>query len=261
MAPVQAMPRHMYGKTGNEDQIISILFEQDELTWQNIIMELIKTEEMDPWDINVSIIAEKFISLLSEMKKMDFRISGKIIVAAAFFLKIKSDKLLKEDIAMLDALIQPIDDADDILGMLDDIPGEIGINATSDKPYLKYKTPQPRKRKVSVYDLIRSLEKALESEQKRSFRRILPAKKVRLPQKQKDITLVINELFDKIKETLNRVKVVWFYQLIPSDNKMDKINTFVPLLYLDFQRKIDLEQAEHFGDIKICLAKLSTEYT
>lgn len=259
MAPVQALAVQNE-KMENEEHIISILFEQDELTWQNIIMELIKTEKMDPWDINVSLIAEKFIELLAEMKKMDFRISGKIIVAAAFFLKIKSDKLLKEDIAMLDALIQPVEDAEDILELLDNIPDEFGINATG-KPQLKFKTPQPRKRKVSVYDLIRSLEKALESEQKRSIRKFIPAKKIRLPEKQKDITLVITELFEKIKETLERVKVVWFYQLIPSDNKMDKINTFVPLLYLDTQRKIDLEQAEHFGDIKICLAKLSKEYT
>jgi chromatin segregation and condensation protein Rec8/ScpA/Scc1 (kleisin family) len=46
---------------------------------------------------------------------------------------------------------------------------------------------------------------------------------------------------------------VTFSELIESDSREDKLYIFVPLVYLDTQRKIDLEQPEHFGEINIYL--------
>lgn len=232
--------------------IFEMLFEKDELTWQDIIYDLIKTEKMDPWDVDVSLLAEKFIGLLREMKKMDFRLSGKIILAASFFLKVKSDKLLKEDLVFLDNIINPQED--DFLDLLD---GDSSPSVNQEKPSLKFRTPQPRKRKVSVYDLVEALEKAFEGDQKRYMRQLRStAKKVSVPRKNKDMTLIINDLYKKIEKTLDSVKQVKFSQLLMSDSKDERIYTFIPLLYLDTQRRIDIEQEAHFGDIDICLAKL-----
>ena len=236
-----------------QNKVFDLLFEKDEITWQDIIYDLIKTEQMDPWDVDVSLLAEKFIALLKEMQKMDFRLSGKIILAAALFLKIKSDKLLKEDIAMLNNLINPSDNQEDLLGLLDGMPDEFAI--PGEKPTLTYRTPQPRKRKVSVYDLVNALEKALESDSKRNVKRVLSAKHVsiRIPTKNRDVTLVMNDVYKKIEKKMKNLKVITFSELIESDSKEDKLYIFVPLIYLDTQRKIDLEQKEHFGEISIYL--------
>jgi len=241
-------------KTRHREDIFEMLFEKDEITWQDIIHDLIKTEKMDPWDVDVSVLAEKFITILKEMKKMDFRLSGKIILAASFFLKIKSDKLLKEDITFLNNMMNPQEE--DIIDFLDD-PEAIELAKSQEKPTLKYRTPQPRKRKVSVYDLVEALEKALEGDQKRHIRRINDnAKKINIPKKDKDMTLVINDLYKKIEKTVETVKNVKFSQLLKTGNKEEKIYTFIPLLYLDTQRRIDIEQEKHFEDINICLTKL-----
>src|SRR6056297_2333018 len=125
-----------------ENDIFEMLFEKDEITWQDIIYDLIKTEKMDPWNVDVSHLAEKFIKLLKEMKKMDFRLSGKIILAAAFFLKIKSDKLLKEDIAFLNNMLNPQEE--DIMDFLDEDMNTQEDNTKKEKPVLKFRTPQPR---------------------------------------------------------------------------------------------------------------------
>jgi len=47
------------------------------------------------------------------------------------------------------------------------------------------------------------------------------------------------------KETLT------FTKLVPSEKKEDKIYTFIPLLHLDNQEKVNLMQKEHFGEIEI----------
>jgi segregation and condensation protein A len=238
-----------------QDEVFSLLFDQDEITWQDIIYDLIKKEQMDPWDVDVSLLAEKFIDMLKEMKKMDFRLSGKIILAAAFFLKIKSDKLLKEDMSVLNELINPTENQEDLLGMLDNMSDEIALPA--EKPVLTYRTPQPRKRKVSVYDLIGALEKAFESDNKRTFKKILGSKyaPIRIPHKEKDVSVVINDVYKKIEMKMKNLKIITFSDLVESDSKEDKLYLFVPLVYLDTQRKIDLEQPEHFGEINIHLVK------
>ena len=240
-------------KHSNEDKIFSILFKEDEVTWQDIIHNLIKEEKMDPWDVNVSLIAEKYIKTLEKLKEMDFRLSGKIILAAAFFLKIKSDKLINEDLAFFDDLINPQED--EFMDLMDDMqmPSEIG------KPELKYKTPQPRKRKVSVYDLIGALEKALESGVKRSIK---PAIKqtYTMPEKKKDITLMINEVYQSVKATLLKIKAIEFSKLTPSMDRHDKINTFIPLLFLENQQRIELEQEQAFSEILVKLGKLRDEF-
>lgn len=243
-------------QTHKENDIFEMLFDKDEITWQDIIYDLIKTEKMDPWDVDVSHLAEKFINLLKEMKKMDFRLSGKIILAATFFLKIKSDKLLKEDLVFLTNMINPQEE--DVMDFLDeDIDYDLE-NRRKEKPILKYRTPQPRKRKVSVYDLVEALEKALEGDQKRYIKKLSDvAKNVKIPKKNKDITLIINDLYKKIEKTLTKVTHIKFSQLLTTDDKEEKIYTFIPLLYLDTQRKIDIEQEEHFEDITICLTKLN----
>jgi segregation and condensation protein A len=236
-------------EVNNEEQVFSLLFEQDELTWQTIIYELIKSEQMNPWNIDVGVIAEKFISLLKEMKKMDFRISGKIILAAAFFLKIKSDKLLKEDIAVLDSIINP-EETPELMDLLE----EQNEARQAEKPLLIPRTPQPRKRKVSVYDLINALEKALHTEQKRFLQR-KPGQKIKIPEKKQDVTIIMNDLYKKIKKMLKAVETITFQELIPSEKKEDKISTFIPLMFLDNQRKIDVLQKQHFGNIDVRLAR------
>lgn len=240
------------GTQNNEDRIFSILFQEDELTWQTIIYDLVKTGGMDPWDINIGTIAEKFIFMLKKMKEMDFRIGGKMVLAAATLVKLKSDKLMKEDIVALDALLHSNEDTE----LLDELEGLADDMRRQESPKLVPRTPQPRQRKVSVYDLVEALEKALHTETKKQFRQQYgEAPEVKVPSKPTDMTAIISKLHNKIKKRFSISKIITFDQLIPSQTKEDKVYTFIPLLHLDNQRKIDLVQKEHFGDIHIKVNK------
>jgi segregation and condensation protein A len=234
------------------NRIFNLLLKEDELTWQTIIYELVKTEEMDPWDIDVSLIAQKFLQMLKKLKEMDFRISGKIVLASAILLKIKSNRLVKEDLVHLDRLMSSTEDPLEVLEELSE-----DIEEPAEKPKDKYqlhpRTPQPRKRKVSVYDLIEALEKALEVENRRK-QYVMQETKVVIPEKKKDMSLVIQEVYDKICDFFNKkTDNLTFDQLVPSDTKEDKVLTFIPLLHLDTQRKIEMEQERHLAEIYVQL--------
>jgi segregation and condensation protein A len=234
-----------------QDKVFELLFEEDEITWQSILFKLVTKEQMNPWDINISLISKRFMDMMKKLKEMDFNVSGKIILAAALLLRLKSFKLVDEDILELDRLIASTDENEDIYSDLIDFEEPLSGTSEDEKPGLIPRTPQPRKRKVSIYDLVDALEKALEVRKRRVIRNI-PQQNIQIPEKTVDISLVIGEIFRKIKNLfLKGNKRLTFNNLIPSDSKDDKIYTFIPLLHLTNQRKINLHQQNHFEDFEV----------
>jgi len=231
------------------ERIFQLLYKEDEVTWQTLLYELIKKEQLDPWDINVSLLTKKYIDTIKKLKELDFRISGKVLLAAAILLKIKSTRLLNEDLSEFDRLLTQSEEE-----LIEELDLEEPQRHYDEKHPLIPRTPQPRKRKVSVFDLVKALEKALEVKQRRVMNSI-PPMDVKIPEKKRDITQVIREVYIKIKSYFvrNQQNKLTFSQLVPSQTKEDKIYTFIPLLHLTTQRKVDLEQKEHFGEIEIML--------
>lgn len=236
------------------ERIFSIIFSKaDEITWQSIIYELVKNEQMDPWDIDVSVLAQKYIDMLRTIKQHDFRVSGKVLLAAAILLKMKSNKLVGEELSELDRLLIGVEEEMEelVFDETSQIPklGEI--------PTLIPRTPQPRKRKVSIFDLVDALERALEVKRRRLLHSIPPLN-LEAPKKKRDITQIIRDIYGKIKSffisTFFKDKLT-FSKLLPSESKEDKVYTFIPLLHLAQQNKIELVQETHFGEIEVMLKK------
>ena len=231
------------------DQLFKILLDQDEITWQSLIYELIRTEQMDPWDIDVSLLAKKYIEAIKKLQEFDFIISGKVVLSAAILLNIKSTKLLEEE-SNIDKMIYPeaLEEQEEIGYVQNPL-----ANLPSDKITLIPRTPQPRKRKVSVFDLVEALQQALEVRKRRALREIV----VDMPviDKKVDITKVIFDLHRKIKDILSGKDRLTFTEFVGSDKKEDQVATFVPLLHLSSQRKVDLLQEMHFGEIEIKLVE------
>jgi segregation and condensation protein A len=242
---------NLLGNSENKtnDKIHEILFNKDDVTWQTIIYELIKSEEIDPWDINISLLTQKYIEVIKNFKKFDFNISGKALLAAAILLRIKSNRLVGEDISDFDRIIAGEPDED---FFEEEIISTGGIK-DGDVQNLIPRLPQPRKRKVSIYDLMGALEKALEVKQRRVLKNT-PSFNIEIPKKKPNVNLVIQSLYLKIKNFfLSGNSQLTFSNLIPTDSREDKISTFIPLLHLSNRQKINLEQKEAFSEIFINL--------
>ena len=138
---------------------------------------------------------------------------------------------------------------------------ELGFDEASSVPKLDEipalipRTPQPRKRKVSIFDLVEALEKALEVKKRRLLNSIPPLN-LEAPKKKKDITEIIREVYGRIKGFfLGLQGSLTFSKLLPSQSKEDKVYTFIPLLYLAQQSKIELVQEIPFGEINVLLRR------
>ena len=235
-------------------QLFSDLLASDDISWKALILDAVHAREMNPWDIDITQIASEFIAMLAKLKEMNFKLSGKVILASALMLKIKSDAFIHEDIGALDRIIASGNESE-ILDSepLDEEPAQV----TLEKFGIFHRTPQPRKRKVSVYDLIEALEKALDVDQRRLARKALNIPvPVQVPKRTFDITQSLQTMQGAIKEHYAKSQeTLTFFDLASSQSRLDKIYTFIPLLHLRNMHEIDLHQAVHFENFSIELLK------
>jgi len=230
-----------------QDQLLDMLMKEDEITWQTIIYDLIKSEKMNPWDVDISLLTKRYLETIRKLHELNFFVSGKVILASALLLRIKSHKLLTEDIVALDNLLYPSSE-EEFHEELDDLYD----NKNTNIPPLAIKSPQARKRKISVNDLITALQKALEVDKRRILRRARYENvNVKIPERKIDITKLIKDLYDKILNYFQSREIILFNDLLTSDKREEKLLTLVPLLHLDHQKKLNLDQKVPFGDIEI----------
>lgn len=242
-----------------QDQIYDLILQEDDISWKTILFDLVKTEQMNPWDVDLTLLTSKYLDTIKRMKQLDLRVSGKVLLAAAYLLKLKSVRLLGHDIDELDRLFARTTETDEDGSFFSEFGSELfNVNQKldSEQPRLIPRTPQPRTRKISIYDLAEALQKAMEVKQRKVLRDY-PSFEIEIPKKKTDISQLIRDMYTTIREYFfkgNKQKLT-FSQILPSDSKEDKVFTFVPLLHLDNQRKIDLLQKEHFGEIEIEMYK------
>ncbi len=240
-----------------QQQLMTMLLEQDDVSWKSIIYELVEKEEMNPWDIDVTLLTQKYLLTIKEMQEHDFRISGKILLAAAFLLKIKAAYLVEHDISNLDKLFNQTEEMLNDDELLDHGNSE----RSKDQFTLIPRQPQSRTRKLSVHDLVEALERAMKTK-KRILAQYRPVK-FNLPQRKIDIMGVIRELYFKIVYRTEQEKkdTISFTGLLPANaGKHEKVYAFIPLLHLENEHKVETTQEGPFEEIWVKLLRKGREF-
>lgn len=239
-----------------QEKLVELLLNQDELGWKKIIYDLVESEQMDPWDIDVSLLAQKFIQVIRQAQEHDFKIPGKIVLAAAILLKIKATHLVENDISNLDRLINQTEEIPED-ELFEEIGQQLRNHGQLGHPQLIPRNPQPRNRKVSVEDLVEALQRALATK-KRILAQQRPTPYPYKPHRKIDILDVIRDVYHKINYYTNKdknAKITYTRLLPPKAGKQEKVYTFMPLLHLENEQKIEMEQQQHFDEILISLTK------
>jgi segregation and condensation protein A len=238
-------------KVGQE-QIHDLLF-SDKLSWQAIIYDLINTEQLDPWDVDISLLAKKYIEKIKQLEEANFFVSSKVLFAASLLLRMKSEILLDHDLLGLDAILFGKKEEKKYIQERIELDEEI--------PGLIVRTPLPRYKKISLEELMKALGHAIKTENRRIKKitlikqqefeaaMVIPKHRINLQEKIKEIYAKLEDIFSKREDKLS------FSELAGQKNG-EKVSTFVPLLYLDNQQKVWLEQEEHLAEIWILLKHL-----
>jgi len=229
--------------------------------WQAIIYDLIHTEQLDPWDIDLVKLTAKYFERIMKMEEneTDFYDSSKVMLAAALLLRIKSEFLLNKHLRSIDEIL---------FGRKDDekkIFERIEINE-DDLPILIPKTPLPRSRRVTLPELMAALNKAMSTESRRIKREVAVKRAQKLSEvdfpkfRRVDLKDRIKQFYARVLTSIKKKAVsderhmnkIGYSELIGSERE-EKLACFLPVLHLSNNKKLWLEQENHLEEIWIFL--------
>jgi len=228
----------------NQEQFYELVT-GNELSWQAIIYDLINTEQLDPWDVDLSLLSNRYLEKVRDLEEANFFVSSKVLLACSFLLRIKTEILLNHEIKSIDEIL---------FGKKEEKKTE-KFEFDEEVPLLAPKTPLPRHRKVSLQELMEALNKAMETESRRIKRRIRSEMgvEVSVPKRTLNIKDRIRKIYARISTMFKSKQSKINYLDIAGRTRDEKIASFLPVLHLDYQKKITLEQKKHLDHIWIWL--------
>ncbi len=206
-------------------------------TWKEVLYDLVLSERLDPWNIDVVFITEEYIARVKKLKQLDLRLSANLVLAASILLKYKSDAIKIE-------LAQP--------PTLDDFAGEFtNVTAIGELELSDRIAP---KRQVTLEELMGALEDAFEFEKKRIEKKThiqtrleAPSYNIMLPEF--DIEEEMESIMGKINATKDKDGFVLFSSMIEGNEPLKVIYLLLPTLHLCQQQKLGIIQEKFFGEI------------
>lgn len=219
-----------------EENILQMIIEKE--SWEEVIYYIVSVENLDPWNIDLVKLADSFLRYLKAVEELDFRIPAKIVFVAAILLKLKADYL---------SIFEEREEAVEVKQFED-----LGIDPNLVQ--LSYPMKRVPKRQVTLDELVHALRKAMTVEKRREERKQLFARRLQaaIPTEE-DITKRIERVMQEIDELIKKLKLdrIEFKQIV-EEWKRDKIvEHFIPVLHLDQERKIEVQQPEIFKEIWI----------
>jgi segregation and condensation protein A len=208
-------------------------------TWREVLLDLVKTENFDPWNIDIGTITAAYIERVKKMRSVDLHVPSNIILAAAILLRMKSELLqLKEEEQVVENAV-----------FMEGTPAE-----PIEVSMLQLRVRVPPKRSITLADVINALEEVIVLEKKREERaRDLPAAM--------ELTIPTYNIEKEMQATLEKAKKLadsegWltFSQLISDKAERTAkgvVLTLLPVLHLVQEGEFHVAQEKIFGEIFI----------
>ena len=231
-----------------------------------ILVSMAKAGKIDPWNIDIIDITDKFLAHCCEMKSENLRITGRTYLFASVLLNMKSKILDGIDVLQFqDEPEENIEYDDD--GFLVEYPEEDYIqtaNVQTIEDVLQRRTSVRlnRNRVVTLHDLIRqlkfyekldrtqSIKNAHERAKQRvtSYKRFTPDDIINLAHEEyiEDCVLRLKDNLQQIFESQDKVELNELTLL-----GMDKISAYIALLFLTVDTDYDLYQKEFYSDLYV----------
>lgn len=255
------------GNTAFTPDFVSVNPVTQELDGIEILVSMAKTGKINPWNIDIVDITDKYLTQLFQMKSQNLRLTGRTLLFAAILLKLKSNVL--EDIDIVE--FEGANDESEFneFDISDDFNDEIGYeynqsNVISIDEVLQRRTSVRlnRNRVVTLKDLIRQLEfyemidkkQSLKNAHERAKRRVRSYANLSSDD-------IINLAHDEyIEDGVQRLKAN-LEQIFQNGHRvelneltllgMDKLAAYISLLFLCAESDYDLEQDEFYSDLYV----------
>jgi len=219
----------------------------------DLLLHLIKLNEVDIYDIPISTVTDQYIEYLEMMKELDLEIASEFLVMAATLMEIKSRMLLptqpseeeEEEDPRFELIEQILEykKYKEFAGHLDDrAETENQFYQRNFKEEVDIETGEPLI-EVTLFELLQAFKHVLEYATEESFREIT-LEEVSIEEK-------MNEIRARLKDKTNLLLDEVFEGAVKT--KVALISTFLALLELIRLKEVVARQTKLFGEIRIFL--------
>ncbi len=223
-----------------------------------ILVQMAERGEIDPWNIDIVEVTDRFLSELERRKELDLRISGRTLFYAAILLRMKSDHLeqlaQEVDISFENDEI-PEDNEDDDSEIDGEAGGRLGpVDRLEREIKRRLERKQFRRHPITLYELITELKNAEKEERRRQrLHTYGPDEYFNAD----DVVSIAHE--EGYQEAAARVlscctDACLGQERITLTELSEKLGwsipeVYIPLLFLMFEGDILMEQEEFLGDL------------
>lgn len=227
-----------------------------------ILAGMAERGEVDPWNIDIVDVTDRFLAELDRRKELDLRVSGRTLFYAACLLRLKSDYLDGwEDDEDEESFADDEDESFEDLGFDFESAGDLEpmdrlereIQRRLGRKSLRKRPP------VTLYELIKQLKTAEKEQRRKQRRRASVPREPDLDLNAGDVVavahdegyqnavLVVMEEFRRAAQTGDTLT------LGDLSGKMGRTRreVYIPLLFLILEGKLALWQNEFFGEIYV----------
>jgi segregation and condensation protein A len=222
----------------------------------DLLLYLIKKEEVDIYEVNLTRLATQFIEYIETMRMLDLEIAGEFLVMAATLMYIKSRELLPVDQRaqtegeeegedprweLIRQLVEykKFKDAAAQLQALEVRQGDVFPRMAGK---LEFAPESPARPEVSLFDLVNAVNVVL--------------KRFSRPEDLRDIfedKWTVSEKIEHLLRALSERLSLKFSDLFEGvTSRSEVVVTFLALLELIRLRQVTAVQREPFGEIEIC---------
>ena len=226
----------------------------------DLLLHLVKKQEVDIYQINLTKVASEFVEYLNRMRELDLEVAGEFLVMAATLIFIKSRELLpKEQRAAVTEVDEEIDDPRfELIRRLveykkfKDAAAQLQEReAQMDGTYERRPTPVEFSRieeatpgTATVWDLVQIVSQLLKRLHTRDDIREIQADPYTVSEKMESLRLLI--------QTRPRFRVSELFA--EAHTKVEIVVTFLAILELTRLKLLTLSQSEDFGEIDVEIA-------
>lgn len=209
--------------------------------WKEILIDVVKNQNLDPWDIDLSLVSQKYLERVKELKQLNLRVSANVVLASSILLRYKSDSwVLTQEEEVMNIMIPDEIYSEPIVPQLESM-----LRTTT--------------RKVSLEELIAAVEDIMGKEKKKAekqsrlLERIVPDSLLEIAANSEDFEKKLKDSLEKIKKNMDEENLILFSDLVDKKTADGVINNLIPVLHLANDGKVSVWQEKAFGEIFIHL--------
>jgi segregation and condensation protein A len=224
-----------------------------------LLVGLAERGEIDPWNINIIEVTDRFLSELERCRQLNLQVSGRTLFYAATLLRMKSGHLE----LLSESPDEGLGEDDELSGEDYDVPldseidyqGRLGpIERLEHEIQRRLDRKNMRKSPVTLFELIIEL-KNIEKEERRRHR---------LTDSREDLLIyaddVVGIAHDEGYQESSMVRLAEYLEGLEIDEEMTLLElcekmewgipeVYIPLLFLALEGRCSLRQEEFFGDV------------